>query len=139
MVDVFRPVSDNIILPRRIMLGQSYKNYSFCKNATIQDYKNVGLYHEVGSKPTPEPYCVVQLESETINHYNKEIELTWKQVPMSYDQCKSIYKQEMIDDLDTGYTYKGVVYQCQEQDINSFNLGMSMLAVLGLETITCRS
>lgn len=97
MTNIFRPVDNDIVLPDRILQGQSWRNISFGANATPVDYGNHGLYLEVGAKPTHDQYQNVELASETINHNTKEIELSWLVQDKTPEQVAEIERKEEIE------------------------------------------
>jgi len=117
MTNVFRPVDGETILPARIAHGKGWRNHLFSKNTSVAEYQKCGLYLEVGEKPTPGLYEVVKLQSESIDHTRKEVNLTWELSPMVGDQLKGVYAREYEEVLVKGFEYNGEYYRCTKEDL----------------------
>lgn len=92
---IFRPVDDGEVLPARIQRGQSWRNISFGINAPVEEFRNAGLWPEVGDKPTSDNYNKVELADETANIYEKIVELDWVIVPKSFAEIKVIFETKL--------------------------------------------
>lgn len=94
MSNIFRPVSDNIILPDKIYQGQSWRNISFGSNATVEEYGQHGLYLEVGVKPIYTSIQNISSVIETIDHTLKQILLTWDVTDKLAEEVSVILEKE---------------------------------------------
>jgi hypothetical protein len=75
MVNFFRPVDGDVVGTERVAQGHSWKNISFSKNATPEDYQNRGLYLEIADKPTIDDSQYLEQTGEIINHVSKTVTL----------------------------------------------------------------
>lgn len=99
MTNIFRPIDGETILPDRILQGQPWGNISFGVNATIADYQAKGLYWETGDKPAYTKYQYLSAVTETINHIDKEVELTWTVLDKTQAEIDEIDRVEEIADV----------------------------------------
>lgn len=58
---------------------------------------------------------------------------------MSAEALKRQAAETMIETLAQGYEYDGVVYQCELDDINKFNLGLTTMNLNSLTSMECRA
>ncbi len=106
MTKVYRAVDGDTVLPDRFFHGTPVNKYglniSFSKNATIQDYANVGLYLEIGVKPAHNQYQKAVVTGAFANHTTKKVELQWSVVSLNPEHVAEIQRREGYEAEQTG-------------------------------------
>lgn len=95
MQNVFRPVDNGEVLPKRIMQGKPWRNISFSRFASIKDYNDHGLYLEISNKPEISKYQSAEPVGEVIDHTNKTVTIQWEVNDLPPDRIADIDEQDV--------------------------------------------
>lgn len=82
------------------------------------------------------PSGAVLMNKENPGSYIAQANGTWKK---EKDLVKKEAKDVMLAVLDGGFEYKGVVYQCREDDITQWHRGLALLDLTGDTEIEARA